>query len=63
MELLPDPCQDRVVSSIKPPPHRPLSKEIMYPYRKNNINQTAPDIDIVKDHLVQEGKLGKDLLI
>lgn len=30
MELLNDPQNDRKVKNVKPPPHRPLSKELMW---------------------------------
>ena len=30
MDLLLDPVNDRKVKSIKPPPHKPLSKELMW---------------------------------
>jgi len=30
MELLSDPTNDRKVKAVKPPPHRPLSKELMW---------------------------------
>lgn len=31
MEPLTDPIKDRVVKTIKPPPHRPLTREQMFP--------------------------------
>lgn len=31
MESLLDPCNDRVVSSMKAPPARPLAPSLMYP--------------------------------
>lgn len=30
MELLNDPQHDRKVNTVKPPPHKPLSKELMW---------------------------------
>ena len=47
MEPLIDPTKDRVVKSVKPPPHRPLAKNLIWPdknkskkYLNNfNINQ------------------------
>ena len=30
-DRLPDPCKDRKVKSVKPPPHRPLSIERVFP--------------------------------
>lgn len=31
MEPLSDPNEDRVMKDIMPPPHRPLSDEVLYP--------------------------------
>ena len=31
MEALSDPYNDRVMKTVKPPPHRPLSHNLMYP--------------------------------
>ena len=31
MELLSDPCEDRQIPTVKPPPHRPLHPNLMYP--------------------------------
>jgi serine/threonine-protein phosphatase 2B catalytic subunit len=33
MELLKDPSNDRAVKTLKPPPHRPLSRQLMFPDR------------------------------
>ena len=31
MEPLSDPLNDRVIKTVKPPPHRPLTAKLMYP--------------------------------
>ena len=31
MDLLKDPTNDRMVKTLKPPPHRPLSRNLMFP--------------------------------
>lgn len=31
MDLLSDPLKDRVVKTIKPPPHKPLLREMIFP--------------------------------
>ena len=31
MEPLLDPMNDRVIKSVQPPPHRPLTHKLMYP--------------------------------
>ena len=36
MESLVDPLNDRAVKTVKAPPHRPLSVEIMYPNQSNS---------------------------
>ncbi len=33
MELLPDPTGDRKVPTLDPPPNKPLSDKILYPYK------------------------------
>lgn len=33
MDTLQDPANDRQVKTLKPPPHRPLSKNLMFPDR------------------------------
>lgn len=39
MELLNDPVGDRPMKDVKPPPHRPLSPELMYPDPRNDYIQ------------------------
>lgn len=31
MELLSDPLKNRVVTTVRPPPHRPISKALLFP--------------------------------
>jgi hypothetical protein len=31
MELLRDPLKDRKIKKVRPPPHRPLAEELMFP--------------------------------
>jgi hypothetical protein len=38
METLNDPLQDRVVKTVKTPPHRPLGPNLMYPDPSNFIS-------------------------
>ena len=33
MDPLCDPMGDRVVKSVPPPPHKPMSEEVLYPYK------------------------------
>jgi len=59
MEPLSDPNKDRVVKSVKPPPHRPLAKHLMFPDRLKN----KPDWRLIRDHLQKEGRIAKEDLI
>lgn len=51
-ELLPDPIKDRVIHEVSPPPHKPLSKEVLF--QKN-----LPNLKILKEFYTLEGKLSK----
>lgn len=53
MEPLPDPLKDRVIKEILAPPHRPLSKDLLYS------KEDIPNIDNIKNHLLREGKIDK----
>ncbi len=37
METLPDPLQDRVVTTVLPPPQLPLSREKLFPQKSIHI--------------------------
>jgi serine/threonine-protein phosphatase 2B catalytic subunit len=37
MEALADPLNDRQVKTVKPPPHRPLNTNLMYPDPCNSL--------------------------
>lgn len=60
MDPLPDPCNDRKLEKQKAPPHKPLSKKLLYPDPKN---PKKPDWKALKDHLHREGKLAKEDLV
>jgi len=47
MEPLIDPLKDRAVKTVKAPPHRPLSKELMFPDKLKK----KPDWKLLRDHL------------
>jgi len=59
MEPLSDPSKDRVVKSVKPPPHRPLARHLMFPEKLKG----KPDWRLIKDHLHKEGRIAKEDLI
>lgn len=54
MEPLLDPRNDRMVKDIKPPPHRPLKQELLFPGKSG-----IPDWRVLRDHLSREGRLEK----
>jgi len=56
MELLSDPLRDRAIKSIRPPPHRPLDHNLMFPLNLNG----KPDWKLVRDHLHKEGRITKE---
>lgn len=37
MDPLIDPCNNRRVKTVRPPPHKPLSKELMWPSHLKSI--------------------------
>ena len=39
MDVLKDPANDRSVKTLKPPPHRPLSKNLMFPDKLKSTSQ------------------------
>jgi serine/threonine-protein phosphatase 2B catalytic subunit len=55
MEVLPDPCNDRQVKEVKPPPQKRLTKD-------NVVFNRKIDLLILKDHLLAEGQLDKELI-
>ena len=54
MEPLKDPKGDRMVKDIKPPPHRPLSDQLLFPGKSG-----VPDWKVLRDHLSKEGRVDK----
>jgi hypothetical protein len=64
MEPLLDPYNDRQIKSIKPPPARPLSHQLMYPYPGTFAynfliiyvfkigKPSIPDLELVRKHLL-----------
>eukprot|EP01017_Pseudomicrothorax_dubius_P025657 TRINITY_DN2794_c0_g2_i5.p1 TRINITY_DN2794_c0_g2~~TRINITY_DN2794_c0_g2_i5.p1 ORF type:complete len:215 (-),score=21.28 TRINITY_DN2794_c0_g2_i5:30-674(-) len=55
MEPLSDPLKDRVMKSIRAPPHRPLDRSLIWPARLKN----KPDWRLLKDHMLREGRIAK----
>ena len=57
MELLPDPLKDRVIKEVLPPPQQPIDSSKLF--TKNNLI----NYELLKEHLMKEGKLyKKDLM-
>ncbi len=53
MEPLLDPCDDRVLKDLEPPPARPLSEELLFPARtdkKGKTRKRLPDWKALRDH-------------
>lgn len=60
MEHLIDPLNDRVVSDVTSPPHRPLDKNLLFPQGINAV----PNWQLLRTHLHAEGRVTKqDALI
>lgn len=60
METLKDPLNDRPVKTVKMPPARPLQPEKMYP---DSANPTIPDLELIRQWLLDEGSIGKNELV
>lgn len=56
MEPLTDPTNDRRVKTVRPPPHKPLSKNLIWPAHLKN----KPDWKCLRDHLAKEGRIDKE---
>lgn len=56
---LPDPLGDRVVKDLSPPPIYPLNHSVLFPERLKSGDMEVPDWQLLRDHLVQEGRLTK----
>eukprot|EP00347_Sterkiella_histriomuscorum_P002668 403367261 len=56
MEPLLDPDNDRAMKDIVPPPHRPISDEVLYPTKNTN----APNWEALKNHMYREGRVSKE---
>lgn len=56
MEALSDPLGDRVMKDMVPPPHMPISEELLY---ESKIAK-APNWEALKSHLYREGRVSKE---
>lgn len=70
MEPLCDPRKDRRVKNVKPPPHRPLSTELLFPKGAsckipplNSDKKASPDWKLLRNHLHREGTIQKKDMI
>jgi serine/threonine-protein phosphatase 2B catalytic subunit len=57
MEYLKDPCNDRSVKDLPPPPALQLTKELLY------TKKGVPDIAILQEHLHREGRVAEGTLL
>ena len=64
-----DPLEDREIKDIIPPPHRPLSDELLYPNKGNTLDRfifnyfigsNMPNWEILKTHMYREGRVTKE---
>jgi len=57
---LPNPCNDRVVTTVKAPPIVPLTIDRVFPAGGNN---SDINVDLVKNYLFEGGKIAKECLL
>lgn len=53
MEPLSDPLNDRLIRFLPPPPHKPLTSDLLFD------SEGQPNLDILKNHLLKEGRIHK----
>jgi len=58
MEVLRDPLNDRVVKDVEPPPSKPISDALLYPFGTG-----IPDWRALRSHLAREGKVRKEVCL
>ena len=56
-DRLPDPCNDRQITSVKPPPQRPLSLQRVLAMTEPN---DQINVELVRNFLKERGRLAKD---
>ena len=61
-DRLPDPCNDRKVKEVRPPPNRPLSLDRVFPMKDFRTRNDTPDLELLKAYLVEQGSLSKELM-
>lgn len=60
---LPDPCNDRMMVEVNPPPQLPIAHNILFPANKRKGTQEVPDWVALKEHLLKEGRMFKSDLV
>lgn len=63
LELLPDPCGDRQMKSIAPPPHRALTVEKLFKSGRNSLCPGKPDWKLLHENLKREGRVDRTCFI
>jgi serine/threonine-protein phosphatase 2B catalytic subunit len=68
MDSLKDPVNDRQVKALQAPPHKPLSRALMFPDKLKckylcSFKIEKPDWKLLKEFLHKEGRIGKEELI
>ena len=69
MEPLSDPDGDRVMKDIIPPPHKPITTELLYSDKSKLLrpakdchyaDSTRPNWELLKNHMYREGRVSKE---
>ena len=70
MERLSDPLDDRVIKTVRAPPHKPLDPLLMYPdsctyfpVDRCIARPSVPDLSLIRQHLLDEGTITKSELV
>jgi serine/threonine-protein phosphatase 2B catalytic subunit len=68
INVLLDPCKDRVVKTVPLPPRYPMKKDELYQMKgKSNLKALGkvrvPNAALMRKHLLKEGTVSKDLLV
>lgn len=61
MDVLPDPCKDRYVKTLPPPPNKALPENLLFPYKGED--KVKPDWKQLKDFLLKEGPMKKEQVV
>ena len=63
MDDLLDPLGDRVMKNVPPLSRHPLTREQLWHNSPKSNNREVPNLDVLRKHLLREGRLNKKELI